>query len=66
MRKSVSGISEHQETSKIHVKHKNLTCEVRTDKSVQRVTVLALRVLHRNSTVARRVTKVTSEHYGDP
>ena len=23
-------------------------------------------VLHRNSTVARRVTNVTSEHYGDP
>ena len=24
------------------------------------------RLLHRNSTVARRVTNVTSEHYGDP
>ena len=23
-------------------------------------------LLHRNSTVARRVTNVTSEHYGDP
>ena len=23
-------------------------------------------VLHRNSTVARRVTNVTSEHYGNP
>ena len=23
-------------------------------------------ILHRNSTVARRVTNVTSEHYGDP
>ena len=23
-------------------------------------------VLHRNPTVARRVTNVTSEHYGDP
>ena len=23
-------------------------------------------LLHRDSTVARRVTKVTSEHYGDP
>ena len=25
----------------------------------------AIVLLHRNSTVARRVTKVTSEHYGD-
>ena len=24
------------------------------------------RVLHRNSTVVRRVTNATSEHYGDP
>ena len=24
------------------------------------------KLLHRNSTVARRVTNVTSEHYGDP
>ena len=25
-----------------------------------------VKVLHRNSTVARRVTNVTSEHYGSP
>ena len=25
-----------------------------------------MNLLHRNSTVARRVTNVTSEHYGDP
>ena len=28
--------------------------------------VHCLSLLHRNSTVARRVTNVTSEHYGDP
>ena len=28
--------------------------------------LVTLLLLHRNSTVARRVTKVTSEHYGDP
>ena len=29
------------------------------------MTAFMVRVLHRNSTVARRVTKVTSEYYGD-
>ena len=27
---------------------------------------VVVEILHRNSTVARRVTNVTSEHYGDP
>ena len=30
------------------------------------VTVYGSGVFHRNSTVARRVTNVTSEHYGSP
>ena len=28
--------------------------------------VITKMLLHRNSTMARRITNVTSEHYGDP
>ena len=40
--------------------------EQRCDTSQNRHILNACCLLHRNSTVARRVTNVTSEHYGDP
>ena len=38
-------------------------CITTGSRIVERLHIL---VLHRHSTVARRVTTVTSEHYGDP
>ena len=59
--------------SRSHIIHAMIPSEKMTAKNdlqteyiYNSVGMIEALVLHRNSTVTRRVTNVTSEHYGDP
>ena len=51
--------------SLVHLAHIE-THGISSRKHLRTKAIPVFHLLHRNSTVARRVTNVTSEHYGDP